>query len=381
MKMMRHLKADQPTDSIRSFNGWSPILGFALSALLAAASFGCKKKEESAQNATPEQPATPPPTELTAKWPVGKRLVRHVEFTSEVSTHTEGTVMTPAAPATRSKRGQAPAGREKMRNISQSGGATTERTQEVALNVVKAREGGGVEIEAEILAQSLESNAAGRTLATFDSKADPKTDRTNLVAGPLRKLMANKIKLLTDPSGKVDSVEGLPELTKKVTAGASAQAQALTRALLSESALKELAPMAFGLPNKGVAPGESWAWPMEIPFATVTFKDLEDHDGKKLALLEYTGSVTNVANGQSGAVTIEVEKSSLSGQLWYDPSLGLNVEQTTDSQITMKISSARGSTTSDSTQKSTSKLVEIGDIGKDDSKAGAGKSPPVAKQP
>lgn len=316
--------------------------GLALSFSLVA----CKKKGDAGAGTAgteppPEQPKEEPPVEIKVNWQVGKKLVVRSELLQEME------VSNPNFPTPM-----------KMDSLM---------SRDLSVAVLKDREGGGRELEVEILAYKTESKAAGRLTGIFDSKSDPKSDITNRNSAPLRKLIGVKLKYLTDPSGKVDRIEGAPELLTKLVTGAPATVQPGLRLMFSEESLKQLLPAATGLPEKPVKPTETWPFTTTTaipPFGalsievTNTFKGMEDHAGRKCAAIDQTGTITMPARtGPAGATPPTIEEATVTGQTWFDPALGIIVESFGDMSFTFK-----GPVTTTVKAKAVTKLLQVSDL-------------------
>lgn len=316
----------------------------------------CKKKEEAAAaGAAPagEQPAAEPapkeepPAELKAKWPAGKRLV------VQLAIHTDTEMASPALPQP-----------VKTENFL---------TQEFAFTPGKEREGGGCEVEVEVVSVRSENKAAGKTTPIFDPKGDPKAERNNPLAGAFRKLIGSRVKYQADAEGKITKVDGVPQLTSKVTTGIPPQLPAffVIRSLVSEDAIKGWNVLHQNLPTNSVKAGETWESTRDLPFgvakfaltSTNTFKGWEQRNNKKMARIETAGIIGPKEGAPAAALTIG-EGATVAGTAWYDPDLGIIAESDVTAQFTVNIAQASGQTTSSKLKtKTTSKLVETGDGG------------------
>lgn len=315
----------------------------------------CKKKEAAApagDQPAAEQPAeqTPkeePATELKPKWPAGRRLV------VQLATHTDTEMTNPVT--------QQPLKTENF------------LTQEFAFSPGKERAGGGCEVEVEVVSVRSENKAAGKTTPIFDPKGDPKAERNNPLAGAFRKLMGSRVKYQTDAEGKITKVDGLPQLTSKVTTGIPPQLPAffIVRSLVSEDAIKGWNVLHQNLPTNSVKGGETWESTRDLPFgvakfaltATNTFKGWEQRNNKKMARIETAGIIGPKEGAPAAAITLG-DGATVAGTAWYDPDLGIIAESDVTAQFTVNIAQASGQTTSSKLKtKTTSKLVETGDSG------------------
>lgn len=315
---------------------------------------GCKKKEEAAapggDQPTTEQPGEPTPkeepaAELKPRWPAGKRLV------VQLATHTDTEMANPMT--------QQPMRTENF------------LTQEFAFSPGKEREGGGCEVDVEVVSVRSENKAAGKTTPVFDPKGDPKAERNNPMAGAFRKLMGSRVKYQTDAEGKVTKVDGVPQLMSKMTTGLPIQSQFLVRSFVSEDAIKGWNVLHQNLPTNAVKAGETWESTRDLPFgiakfaltATNTFKGWEQRNNKKMAKIETAGIIGPKEGAPAAAITIG-EGATVAGTSWYDPDLGLIAESDVTAQFSVNIAQPSGqATTSKIKTKTTSKLIETGDGG------------------
>lgn len=344
--------------------------------VLCAAAAACKKKpaEPAAEPVAEQAPPPPkeePPVELKAKWPVGKRFVLNNESVQE-------TVITNSAvPAP-------------MRIESS-------QSQELALSVVKEREGGGREIEVEFLGFKFDSRQPGGAAMRFDSASDPKGDKTNFFGAALRKLIGAKVKYLTGPDGKVEKVEGVEELVKKAVSGTPTSIATIMRPMLTEENLKKWGITSIGLPDKPVKPGEMWPvnHTMTLPaFGTLVldltckFRGPEDHSARKCAAIEFTGSVSNIiakpasATPQNAPAAVTFEDGVTSGQIWYDLASGMILENAGEMSFTIRRSLPNGGTFASTTkQKTTSRITQISNLDGSGAEVIKSDAKPVAPKP
>jgi hypothetical protein len=337
-----------------------PLLRVALLLVFCAALAplaACKKKEEAAaaggEQPAAEQPGEPTPkeepaAELKPKWPAGKRLV------VQLATHTDTEMANPSLPQP-----------FKTENFL---------TQEIAFSPGKEREGGGGEVDVEVVSVRSENKAAGKTTPVFDPKADPKTERTGPMApmaGAFRKLMGSHVKYQTDADGKITKVDGVPQLMSKMTTGLPIQSQFIVRSLVSEDAIKGWNVLHQNLPTNAVKAGETWESTRDLPFgiakfaltSTNTFKGWEQRNNKKMAKIETAGIIGPKEGAPAAAITIS-EGATVAGTSWYDPDLGVIAESDVTAQFSVNIAQPSGqATTSKIKTKTTSKLIETGDGG------------------
>jgi hypothetical protein len=220
-----------------------------------------------------------------------------------------------------------------------------QQVQDLAVTVAKAREGGGHELELEFVAQQLDFRM-GSTIMKFDSKSDPKQDGANPIAAVFRKLVGARIKLLMDAKGRLEKVEGVRELTEKLSEGGGGTAQALAQGLLQEENLKHLGVLAEGLPDKPVKVGERWPVKIDLnvpPLGAIsvsmlmTFRGWETRADRLCAILDHVGSIAGKASAGAGAPATPRINGDTSGRMWYDPEAGLVVESTAEQKMAIKM--------------------------------------------
>ena len=290
-----------------------------------------------------EAPAKPDPTTpLTAKWPAGKRLLVRTETQTELEMGAPGTAVV-------------------SKTESQIG-------QDIAFIPLAERPGGGSEVEVQITSVTVENRSGGKVVSSFDPKADPKMDARNALAPTLRKLIGAKLKYHTLADGKIEKVDGVPQLLSRLTTGASPQAMFLVRSLVNEDAIKSWNTLHLGLPAQPVQPGNAWEVKRDIPFGptkftlagTNTFKAWAQRNNKRMAQLVFTGTMAT-KEGATGPVTLG-EGATVTGTSWYDPDLGVIEEVESLSQFTVNVAQTTGQTLSSKYKaKQTSKLVELSD--------------------
>ena len=365
--------ADETSSRVQPFGTHWPL---ALLAVGLLATPGCKKEE--APPASAPAPAAPKPkaaapatgtnavaggagtnaaagvgeaVDLRLKWPVGKRYLQRIDVVEENETKTPGVPQ--AIP------------QESVQSLNYT------------VTVLQERDGGGRELEVEFAAQKIDSKNSGRPLVTFDSTSDPKGDRTNAVAATLRKLVGLKFHYLTDTNGRIEKVVGAQEMRTKLLANVNLQTRGVLTSLLSEDNLKRVITLDLDLPVNPVKIGDAWPMQRDNPMgqlgtvlitATNAFKGWVEHEKRRCALIEYTGSLTNkpaVAPVPAGIqINTVVESGRTSGKSWFDPATGMIIDSYSEQEMTMKISSAGVNSERKTRKKITVKLIEIGDAPK-----------------
>ena len=267
------------------------------------------------------------PVAFKLKWQVGKRYVRK----SEQSLQVEG-VSSQSKPLTQS----------------------VQQRNDQTVSVLKARDGGGVELEMQ---------EGGYKM--LDS------------AGTWRDVQMGAgihAKYLTDADGKIVSVEDLPDTLTELEKAVPGRAEELKKSL-TESALKYEASMFEELLGKPVKIGETWTSRVDLPSLTTNTSPMQGvevnckftgwamHDKQKCAVIEFSVAASNLATGSDSKAT---EKDS--GKVWFDPEQGMVVEMTLKREVSLTGNMPGGAATAGVPRHLvtvvTKKLAEVSDLAK-----------------
>ena len=218
--------------------------------------------------------------------------------------------------------------------------------QDLTFSVLTKLDNGGWEWELDFENETMDVLQGGRSVLSFDSTQSPAQETNNPVAPILRAMIGARIQYFTDANGKVEKVGGVDELLKRIDAIGKPQQQAMFKQMFSEDTLKQYGSFSDALPNRLVNIGESWSVKKDIVSGigtlTVdmkyTFKNWEQHGDRKCAHIVDTGDISSksVSAAMVGAA-VEIEKGKTSGDVWFDPELGMIVDVNTDQDMTMKI--------------------------------------------
>ncbi len=336
---LKNLRADNPDWNLKAVKYRAKYLAEKLAETAAPPAADAGAPAGESPSAAPAQ--TGEPVEMKLKWELGKRYEQLIE-TSQASA-----MSLPGSP----------------QPIQQE----VKQTQDVSLTVLKETDGGGRELEMEIQGMTLSTKAGGRNVLDFDSKKPD--DAANPATPLLRKMVGMLVKFLTDAAGKIQSVEGFQETLDRITAGASAMEQGMIKGMFSEDNFKEMYSAAQGLPDKPVKIGETWPLKLEValgPLGSVvmnsdyTFKNWEQHNDHKCALLQFTGTLSAADTG-SAENAMAIDGGKTSGKLWFDPALGMVVDSVAEEGMTVKVTAQGHSLTTKVNAKVRNKLINISD--------------------
>jgi hypothetical protein len=238
--------------------------------------------------------------------------------------------------------------------------------QEFNISVLKELPDGGRQLELEFVSQAMNVLRAGRSLLSFDSTQNLPRDTRNRLA-ILSALVGARLEYFTDADGKVQTVEGANELADHITAVGTPQQREVFQGMFSGDTLKNYLSLGEMMPNRTINVGESWSVKRDIEDAigvlTVnqkfTFKNWEQHDGRKCAHIEQKGDISSKTVSANSGTAVKIQKGKISSDLWFDPELGLPVGENENEDLTMKITNRAQTTIKHTKNESRWTLVEV----------------------
>ncbi len=283
---------------------------------------GCKKAGK--LDTTTKLPVPAGPVEFKLKWPVGERIVQSLDIQQK----------------------------SEMSMPNQPGPSKQDMTmdQSYALSVLKEDADGGHEVEMEILSMRMKMNQGGRTLVDYDSNNKSPADTANPVAALLGKLVGTKLEFYLDASNRVQRVDGVDELRNRLTTSNDPRdATAGIKEVFNEKYFKQILDFSRNLPPKPVQPGDSWPVTRDISMGQlgtmlmnydITFQKWEQRGKRTCARLEFQGTVKSrpAQNPASNKVTMSVRDGNTSGILWFDPELGMFIDNNFNQDMKMSMS-------------------------------------------
>ena len=276
------------------------------------------------------------PVEMQIKWQAGKKYVMHNE------------------------------------NIQAETKQVQKMTENYSLSLVRELDNGGWQLELEFDALTLEVTVGGRKVFSADSTQKPAQDAGNPMGARLRKMVGARIQYFVNANGKVERMEGYPELVTRV-AGTNPREQAAFRDSFNETALEKLGTIAEdSTPRRVVKPGDRWAIRLEAPSNAgqlnvdikCTFKNWEQHADRKCMRIKYTGSFSPLATSDATNLPVRIEQGKFSGDLWFDPELGMVIEDFIDMNMDLKITRQGKSLSMPLNEKRRLALVAVEDLAK-----------------
>jgi len=310
-------------------------------------SAGCSKSKKAATqsgnsaDSTMASGASDNPVEMKIKWTVGKEYPMRMEL--DQFTRTE----VPDQPQ--------PVVQE------------VKISQGFSMSALKELDNGGRQLELKFESETMDVSQGDRSVLSFNSLQSPAQDANNPVAPALRATIGARIQYFTDANGKVERVEGVDALTKRIAATGNPQVQAMFNQMFSAETLKRYGSFADAMPDHAVNMGDSWPLKQDVSTTigvlTVdlkyTFKNWEQHRGRKCAHVDAEGDISTKSISTAQGMVVEIKKGTISGEFWYDPALGMIVEANNDQNLTLKITTRAQTMTSQFSQKVRVALVDV----------------------
>ena len=212
------------------------------------------------------------PVEMQMKWQAGKKYVMHREQTQTTET--------------------------KPPNQPKPVKQVQKMTQDFSLSPVRELDNGGWQLQLEFEGLTVEVGDGERKMFSADSTQNSAQDAKNPVGARLRKMVGARLQYFINANGKVEKMEGYPELVNRV-AGENPKEQAAFRDLFNENVLEKFG--SFGedtTPRRVVKLGDSWAVHLEEPSNAgalnvdlkCTFKNWEQHADRKCMRIKFAGN-------------------------------------------------------------------------------------------
>lgn len=217
--------------------------------------------------------------------------------------------------------------------------------QDFDISALKPLAGGGVQLELQFNSQTMNVTQGGQTQLTFNSTQSPAQDGNNPATSVLRTMIGARIQYFTDADGKVERMEGVDALAKRIAASGQPGGEAMLKQMFGEDTLKRYCSFADGMPNRMVNVGESWPFQEDLPTAIgilglnmkYTFKNWEQYSDRRCAHIVGTGRITTKTVSTANGAMVEVEKGAIAGDFWFDPALGMIVAFNDTEDMALKI--------------------------------------------
>ena len=259
------------------------------------------------------------PVDMRITWKIGKKYPMHIELNQSTKTDVPDQ--------------QQPVAQEM--NLK----------QDFDITALKEIDGGGRQLELQFNSQAMDISQGAQTVLSFNSMNSPGADANNPAASVLRAMIGVRIQYFTDANGKVERMDGMDALEKRIAATGQPREEAMFKQMFSEDTLKRYCSFADGMPNRTVAIGDSWPFRQDIASSIgllaldmkYTFKNWEQYADRKCAHVVGTGRISTKSVSTANGAMVEIENGKITGDFWFDPVLGMIVGFNDDEDMALKI--------------------------------------------
>jgi hypothetical protein len=259
------------------------------------------------------------PVEMQMKWQIGKKYLMHKEDIQTTENKNPGQ----AKPA------------KQVQKLS----------QDLCYFPIRKLDNDGWQFQLELGSLALAVTNGNRQVFAADSAQNPAQDARNPVGARLRKMTGARLEYFTDANGKVGNMNGYQELVTRV-AGNNPQEQAAFKDMFSQINLEKYGSVLEDtVPRRVVKLGDHWTMKLKVPSnggnlnldIKCVFKNWEQRADHKCMHITYTGNISAEAGPGASTLRVKIEKGTMSGDVWFDPELGMAVESVEDVDAQLKI--------------------------------------------
>ncbi len=286
------------------------------------------------------------PVEMQIQWLTGKKYLMHKEDIQTMETKDPG----------------------QAKPVKQ----VQKKTEDFCFYPVRKLDNGGWQLQLEFESLALAVTMGDRKVFEADSTQKPAQDARNPVGARLRKMTGARLEYFTDANGKVEKMNGYQELVTRV-AGGNQQEQAAFKDLFDEISLEKYGSVGEDTtPRRVVKPGDHWLIRLKVPSNAgnlnvdikCAFKNWEQRADHKCMRITFTGSISAEAGSDTSPLRAKIEKGKISGDVWFDPQLGMMVESAQDVNAQLKINQKGQVLTVPLNQKTRVTLVDVEELAK-----------------
>jgi RNA polymerase sigma factor (sigma-70 family) len=286
------------------------------------------------------------PVEMQTQWQMGKKYSMHKEDIQTTETKNPG----------------------QAKPVKQ----VQKKTEDFCFFPVRELDNGGWQLQLEFESLALAVTMGDRKVFEADSTQKPAQDARNPVGARLRKMAGARLEYFTDANGKVEKMNGYQELVTRV-AGGNQQEQAAFKDLFDEISLEKYGSVGEDTTRRRVVKlGDHWAIRLKVPSNAgklnvdikCAFKNWEQRADHKCMHITFTGSISAEADSDVAALRVKIEKGKVSGDVWFDPQLGMMVESAQDVNAQLKINQKGQILAVPLNQKTRVTLVDVEELAK-----------------
>ena len=124
------------------------------------------------------------------------------------------------------------------------------------------------------------------------------------------------------------------------------------------------------MPRRVVELGDRWTMSLKAPSNAgnlqvdlkCVFKNWEQRAGHKCMHITFTGAISADAGSDDAALRLRIEKGKVTGDVWFDPELGMTVESAQDVNMQLKINQQGQILTFPANEKTRVTLIAVEDV-------------------
>jgi RNA polymerase sigma factor (sigma-70 family) len=234
---------------------------------------------------------------------------------------------------------------------------------------VRKLDNDGWQLQLEFARRALEVTDGSRQFVA-DSTQNPAQDARNPMGAWQRKMVGARMEYFTDANGKVEKMNGYPELVTRV-AGNNPQEQAAFKERFNESILEEYGSIAQDSePRRVVKLGDRWTMKLKVPSPggnlnldiKCVFKSWEQKADHKCMRIAFTGSISAEAGPDASTLRETIGDGKITGDSWFDPELGMVVESTENGDAQLKVNRNGQIQTVPINKKTRTTLIAVKDV-------------------
>jgi RNA polymerase sigma factor (sigma-70 family) len=234
---------------------------------------------------------------------------------------------------------------------------------------VRKLDNDGWQLQLEFARRALEVTDGSRQFVA-DSTQNPAQDARNPMGAWQRKMVGARMEYFTDANGKVEKMNGYPELVTRV-AGNNPQEQAAFKERFNESILEEYGSIAQDSePRRVVKLGDRWTMKLKVPSPggnlnldiKCVFKGWEQKADHKCMRIAFTGSISAEAGPDASTPRETIGDGKITGDSWFDPELGMVVESTENGDAQLKVNRNGQIQTVPVNKKTRTTLIAVKDV-------------------
>jgi hypothetical protein len=245
-------------------------------------------------------------------------------------------------------------------------------TQGLDYSPLKDLDNGEHQLQLEFDHQNFGLTQNGKEVLSYDS-----TQKTPIqpdspvapVAAAMHAMLGVPLVYTIAADGTVEKIDGIDTLTNRITAALPDQRQRVAlQQLYDEDTLKQYGSFSQSLPSHPVSIGDSWSSSHDVTSptgvmtvnATYTFKNQEQHDGHDCVHFLVTGDIkTKTASASTIGAVVKIQSGTINGDVWFDPDQGIFVEDKTDQDLTLNITTRSATFTEHMKQNVTMSLLGV----------------------